>query len=470
MRKESRFWRSKIRGWAASLVIASTPLLFNLSGAMAGEGYFIGDDNAVLPSASDLQVAPKAAYQQPVYQQSACESCDTGCKSCCDAAEPFRLFGKWNECRDWQITGHINGGATANRRPVNSRYNGPVSFNDRNEGTMNQLNVTMAKAIDTSENSWDIGGQVDIMYGSDYIFNQSVGFETHDDGSAHWNGNPYYGLAIPQIYAEIGYNDLSVKLGRFYTILGYEVVPSTGNFFYSHAYTMQYAEPFFHWGGLATYKYSDSTSIIGGIVNGWDSLDRGEDTIAGIGGITWDGGNGLSVALTGIVGNEPSAAGAGFDDFGQRLTYSLVITKEINEKWTYVFQHDYGVQENGNAYKPGGIGSGVANDAEWYGVNQYLFYTVNSCWKAGTRFEWFRDDDGFRVAGVRPGNPAAGGYAGNFYEVTFGLNWTPTSNITVRPELRYDWYDSGNFATALPYNDGADADQFLAAFDVVYIW
>ena len=205
-------------------------------------------------------------------------------------------------------------------------------------------------------------------------------------------------------------------------------------------------------------------------MNGWDAFDRLEDHVGGVGGILWTGENDLSLALTGTISQEPSGAGAGFDNFGQRSMYSLVVTKKFSDKVTYVFQHDAGVQENGNAFKPGGAGAGVANDAEWYGLNNYLFYTINTCWKAGARFEWFRDDDGFRVAGVRPGNPIGGGFAGNFYEMTYGLNWTPTSNLTVRPEIRYDWYDSGNFATNLPYNDGTDTDQIVGAVDVVYIW
>ena len=55
---------------------------------------------------------------------------------------------------------------------------------------------------------------------------------------------------MPQAYAEVGYNDLTVKVGHFYTIIGYEVVPAPDNFFYSHAYTMQYGEPFTHTGML----------------------------------------------------------------------------------------------------------------------------------------------------------------------------------------------------------------------------
>ena len=69
--------------------------------------------------------------------------------------------------------------------------------------------------------------------------------------------------AIPQLYVEAGYGDLSVKAGHFYTIIGYEVVQATGNFFYSHAYTFNFSEPFTHTGVLATYNASDDVTDLG---------------------------------------------------------------------------------------------------------------------------------------------------------------------------------------------------------------
>ena len=73
--------------------------------------------------------------------------------------------------------------------------------------------------------------------------------------------------------------------------------------------------------------------------------------------------------------------------------------------------------------------------------NQYLLYTINPCWQANLRAEWLRDEDGVRVAG--PGNIptvrawAGNGFVGNFYEITGGLNWRPTKNWLIRPEVRY---------------------------------
>ena len=98
-----------------------------------------------------------------------------------------------------------------------------------------------------------------------------------------------------------------------------------------------------------------------------------------------------------------------------------------------MLQHDLGVQDHTEAVDG-------HPTSEWYGVNQYLFYKINCCWTAGVRMEWFHDNEGYVVTGLRPGNPLAGNFFdGDFYELSGGLNYKHC-NWTVRPELRYDWF------------------------------
>jgi len=256
--------------------------------------------------------------------------------------EPWRLFCQ-KEC-GWNVYGFVDAGAASN---FDDFWNGPVTFPDRSDAMLNQLYLITEKTIDTGGCDW--GGRADLLYGSDYIFTQATGLETRGDGSPKWNSDPFYGLALPQAYLELGYNDWSVKLGHFYTPIGYEVVPANGNFFYTHAYTMQYGEPFTHTGGLATYKYNDRTNLVIGFVNGWDNFDRDNDTGAVVGGFTWNNGDRLSISLMGIASpNEPRSFLLQVIDAPEldtnRDMYSLVISYQINDCWQYVFQHDLGYQ------------------------------------------------------------------------------------------------------------------------------
>lgn len=429
-------------------------------------------------SVSDARTAKSIA--QAIQEESASDmvpaapvgEAGVACDVCAEeAAEeeclPCRLFNQ-DTCSGIKVYGWVNGGIFTNTRNTASRYNGPVTFADRRDGQLNQLYGVIEKSIDTGGCGTDIGGRFDVLYGSDWVYNTQAGWETDQSQTLlnGWNSSPYYGLVTPQAYVEMGYNDLSVKVGRFYTPIGYEVVTAPNNFFATHAYTMQYGEPFSHSGALATYNASDNWTFIGGLVNGWDRFDGLSDRIAGVGGAIYTPDHGeYTITVTGISGSEPTFANPAL--FTTRSMYSVVFNWTVTDRLNYVLQHD-------NGWQDASIGTGIAQDAEWYGINQYLFYTINDCWKAGIRGEWFRDDDGARVAGVRPSNggdagnnvATPGGYAGNFYEVSLGLNWTPHANLIVRPEVRYDWYEG----VGDPFGDGTANSQWLYGLDAVVLW
>jgi hypothetical protein len=101
-----------------------------------------------------------------------------------------------------------------------------------------------------------------------------------------------------------------------------------------------------------------------------------------------------------------------------------------------------------------------------------LFYTINDCWAAGIRYEVMRDNNGTRVAGLGiPGtgdNPHTGPYVGNFSEITAGLNWKPNLNVTVRPELRWDWFDGTTAGNSQEPYVGNHDQQFSFAIDGIF--
>ncbi|HRX80178.1 MAG TPA: outer membrane beta-barrel protein, partial [Pirellulaceae bacterium] len=219
------------------------------------------------------------------------------------------------------------------------------------------------------------------------------------------------------------------------------------NFFYTHAYTMAYGEPFTFTGALLTYELNERVSVRGAVHGGWNSFDATRERAGFLGGVNWTSmDERTSVALTLTTGDQVNNVNA----YSQRSLYSIVLSQRLNDDLTYVFQHDNGWQQDDG-------GPGV--DAEWYGINQYLIYTLNACWSMGARLEWFRDDEGVRV----PDWAGNTGTPGNYWEATFGMNWTPGTNLTIRPELRWDWFDGvGN-----PYNDGQSNNQCTASFDAI---
>jgi len=376
--------------------------------------------------------------------------------------------------------GWIDAGIGANN--WGSPFNGPITFNDRNwQGQMNQLYLVNEKVLDLEDGGFDYGGRIDLLYGTDWIYNTARGWDATllnqpngfgVTGAPNWASSKDYGLDIPQMYGEVGYGNHAVKFGHFYTIIGYEVVPAIGNFFYTHAYTMQYGEPFTHTGILDTWTVNDQMVVYGGITNGWDNysdpinilgtpLNPGypgaNSNAAFLGGVTFKNSD-QTQAFTSTVssGNEPIGQLGGGYLVGNRSIWSNVYTNELNDKWTYVFQNDNGWQFNaGDVAAPLASGRGSNGLAQWYGINQYLFYNISDTLIAGMRLEWFRDNNGYRVlAPIRnyiSGGPSQTGFQGNFWQATWGLNWKSNRNWIIRPEVRYDWYSPDVAGSALPY-------------------
>ncbi|MGH7135209.1 MAG: outer membrane beta-barrel protein, partial [Pirellulales bacterium] len=109
-------------------------------------------------------------------------------------------------------------------------------------------------------------------------------------------------------------------------------------------------------------------------------------------------------------------------------------------------------------------------------VNQYLYYKKNDIVSWGVEAEWFRDEEGYRVNAAVPspgspnatGYPRAPGFAGNFYNFQVGPRWTPLPNLTIRPDLRWDFYHGVLNSEGLrPYDNGAHNYQIALYTDVI---
>jgi len=401
-------------------------------------------DNQLAPCmAADCQSCASSCGRASCYP-----CCNNYCRPCCSRI-----------C----ISGWIDQGVTVNGRRPFDLFNGPVTFNDRDtEYQLNQLWISAERAVNTCGYGWDIGGRVDFFYGTDWRFTQAQGLENR------WNSERFYGTSMPQLYLDAAVNNLTVRMGHYFTIIGYENIPAPQNFFYSHSYAIQYGEPLTHTGLLGSYKLGDGLLVHAGFDRGWDKWEDNNNDLSFLGGLSgssWDGRTSVAYAIT--TGN--------YDDDGQhnRTMHSIVFTRQVTDRLLYVLQHDYGVDQQGGFRR---CDQTVAN-AEWYGINQYLLYDVDECWSLGLRIEWFRDDDGARVGGIgAPNGWTLGpdfianqpGWAGDFWEITFGYNWKPCCNVRLRQEFRWDWYDGPvDGAGRLPYDFGTQANQFTFATDLI---
>ena len=395
------------------------------------------------------------------------------------------------------VGGWANGGITYNTHNPANGYNGPVTFNDRSNVPMfNQLNLYVGRAVATEGKKWDFGGRFDFMYGTDAIFTQAYGATAYDvnTGQPRSNRNAWdlnllddttMGIALPQAYGEayvpVG-NGLNVKAGHFYTPIGYEVVTAPDNFFYSHAYTMQYGEPFTHTGAMGNYAVDKNWGVMGGLTTGsstggWDGgFNQGLGNWGGLFGTTWTSNDkGTSANVSGTY------SGTSEQNDSPWALYSVVLKHNLNEKTHMILQHDHGFANNV-------LAQGANVDAQWYGINSHTYYDIKDNLSIGLRAEWFRDQNGFRVC--TPARVAAAtdntGYsyaangssngvnssqcvAASWYQVTAGLTYKPKKWLNIRPNIRYDYADGNNTngSTYMPFGNANQTYQVLMSTDVV---
>jgi hypothetical protein len=368
---------------------------------------------------------------------SACNPCDeVACDPCSDAdtCDPCdAVCGA--KAGKWFLNGHVEAGFYANEYGQKSAYGGWNSYgrganfdsgntallqNTRLTGAqINQVYLSMGKAVDGSR-GLDIGGTVDFTWGSDAYLVQAGGMEF---GAGHGlNGNTAgrwgtgdYCAAFAQAYAEIAYKRWNFIAGKFYAPFGSDDYRSTNNFFYSWS-SNNLINPQVGGGAYAMYKVSDQLTAIGGWVMPEEVGESGDNN-AVLGGFIWAPGKRFNVRYAFAAGENKYAVAPNSVEY---FVHSLTTTTQISKRLKYVFDWSY----NHSEY--------LGDNTDAYGLNNELIYQYNTKWAFGTRFGM-----------LHGGLPVSNAIGEDWYTVAVGANWTPNKWLTVKPELRYDWFEKG---------------------------
>jgi hypothetical protein len=240
--------------------------------------------------------------------------------------------------------------------------------------------------------------------------------------------------------------------------------------------------------------------VSNGLIRGWDNFGNNNPHLGYLGTTTKTFEDKSAWAQCFIWTSEPNqfnnnyATGGlgGNNSHTPRFIWTHAYTKPLTEKLNYVFQFDY-AQQTDAMNNPGLGGVGSHRLARWYGWNQYLFYKVSDCWTWGTRFDIWRDEEGFRMGGflgnTNNGTSVRGltgnynSFAGTNYELSVGANWRPNGNMVIRPVVRWDLFQgnkgwgtdqqlvNGTPGTTLkPYDAGAHDWQILVGFDWITLF
>jgi hypothetical protein len=397
---------------------------------------------------------------------------------------PMPEFGQIPEPPATKIV-HIGGwdeiGYTfnANSPPTDSNF--PVGFNNRSDRIQFDQLYLYSEAIVGSTDDTYFASRLDVLYGSDAIFVEVPGLERHEDNRRKWNSNDNdNGLALPQFYGEIGapfYDGLALRVGHFYALSSYEGVPAPENFFYSHSYTFM-ASPKTYSGALLRFNPCESDTFYLGYTQGVNNLDSDPARWGILWGVAARSDDRQTIySLMFHAGNDISTLTiSGHRQAEAREYVNFQLRHFFGERWEYVFEPFSAIQKYGSEELDTIQLKRRFGPAEWYGINQYLFCHISNTLDAGLRAEWFRDDDHFELGvpiTVIPDGPLMTG--GNFYEITAGINYHFRPNLSLRPEIRWDWSDvrgnanvpgiNGNYR---PFGGHVDDNQLTLATDLVW--
>ncbi|MEY2851989.1 MAG: hypothetical protein RL549_688, partial [Verrucomicrobiota bacterium] len=171
-----------------------------------------------------------------------------------------------------KLSGYVDAGysynftGSGNQSVVNSR----LGSDSAAAGDFNLYAVKLAleKAL-TSENKAQAGFRADVMIGEDanYLQNRDTGGAGGPSNTDQNSNSLFLEQAYVSIRAPVG-NGWDFKVGKFVSILGYEVIERPANMNITYGLLFQNAYPLWYTGVLSSYRFDDYLDAKLGVVNG----------------------------------------------------------------------------------------------------------------------------------------------------------------------------------------------------------
>ena len=387
-----------------------------------------------------------------------------------------------------QLSGYVDSGYSYNfNSSSKSAVTGRFGSDEASRGDFNLYAVKLAleKAM-TAENKAQAGFRTDVMIGEDayYLANR------YASDSANWNNNDsqnsnylFLEQAYVSIRAPVG-NGWDFKVGKFASILGYEVMERPANMNTTYGLLFD-AMPLYYTGVLSSYKFDDYIDVKLGVVNGSNSDNNTTTSGAGDGcavlaalNVTAPGGNanwsnnfqyssnednntnyGYAFSTTGV--DTQNTDGTAASGSGHALIYNSWgnwVPKFADNKLLFAFNALLATATTGvNPYQSGGWGYSTT----WYGAGAYAKYQINDWFYLASRGEYLSGSNGaiFDEEDNRAGAPSRWEYT-----VTSGFN--VIDNLLIRAEYRLDWGNQTTYSSGTPSVYSAPAHY--AGAEIVY--
>ena len=222
---------------------------------------------------------------------------------------------------------------------------------------------------------------------------------------------------------------LTLKAGKFVTLLGYEVIESPNNLNFSRGYLFGLAVPLTHTGGLASYTFTDWFNVTAGVVLGWDDSKNVNDRPSYTGQFAFTPLKDFTANLNWIAGPEQID-----NNNHQRYVLDWVLNYTGFKGWTLGLNVDYGHEQKEVFIESLGTRQNTA--ATWWGWAGYVAYDWTESLRTAVRQEFFRD-----AAGARSGS----GIGTDLWSTTATVQYKIWKGLVGRVEYRHDASDEKVF-------------------------
>ncbi|UYH51085.1 porin [Candidatus Kirkpatrickella diaphorinae] len=372
--------------------------------------------------------------------------------------------------RDVTLQGLMEGGIMANlARPASGINFGDFLADHANQAQLNQVSLTLSRALDDAVQKYQIGFVIQGLYGSDARYYHLLGVSDHMTSDR-------YQLIPAQAHLDVHLpwvtpHGVDLNLGILQAPMGVEVLDPSARPFYTLAYTSQYSVPFEHLGAMAHWHVTSDLDIHFGIDTGNQSTwgrNASNTSMAGYLGFTLAGLAHGKMTINGLsrLGPEDSVNALGIRaDSAQRYWNDLSVRYDVNDRLSLTgelnFLHDVGLR------------------AEAYSFVSFLSYKISPNLSLNYRGEIYRDNGGAFVVSFLNNRAYMNAFLNNYAPaetappttygaLTLGLTYRPPvlKNLRVfalRPEIRFDRSLNGTS----PFNAGRNAGMFTFGGDAM---
>jgi hypothetical protein len=275
--------------------------------------------------------------------------------------------------------------------------------------------------------------------GMDSQKNHSLGiFRDLGDGGPYFRNTAKYDLveAYGSVLMPLG-EGLTVKAGKWATLVGYEVIENPKNLNFSRSFLYTLGTPYTHTGLLVTYPFTKWLAASLGFTNGWDNADNPNGYLKAIGSLAFTPSDKVSITTSFHVGPEQLRSQM-IGQANQRWIVDTTVLFTGIDKLTLAVNFDFAGEQNDPVLVA--LGTRKHDASSWSGVAGYAAYDWTKALCTVLRVGYFADPQGVRNGITAPGHNV------DYYEITPTVEYKIWRGLIGRLEYRHDQASTKSFS------------------------